>query len=57
MKRISGPITVSVEVVDTENGKRRNVVFSVPEDDMAFHWAVTQRWLKSFEEIAYENIG
>ncbi len=54
MSRISGPITVSVEIAE-EDGTHRNVVFLVPETDMEFHWAVTQRWIKSFPELAYES--
>ncbi len=52
MSRISGAITVSVEIVE-QDGSRRNVVFEVPETDMEFHWAVTQRWIKSFPELAW----
>ncbi len=53
MARISGPITISVEIVELD-GSHRNIVFEVPETDIAFHWAVTQRWIKSFPELAWQ---
>ncbi len=50
---LSGPITVSVEAVDVDNTARRNVCFEVPATDALFVSAVTQRWLTSFEELAF----
>ncbi len=52
---ISGPITVSVEVVDVDGTMRRNVCFEVPATDALFVSAVTQRWLTSFEELAFKD--
>ena len=55
MSVISGPISVSVEIAE-ENGDRRYVQFEVPESDDDFYVAVTKRWLRSFEEIAYQAL-
>ncbi len=53
---LTGPIVVTVQAVNVDDtaSPNRYVCFEVPEEDALFVSAVTQRWLTSFEELAFQ---